>query len=121
MLRELWDERILHGEARTESLNRRPAKIESNVNSLLDRIIEASAPSVVNAFEARIQRLEEEKLANAQSIDGYVRPQRTFGDTPRTAIELLGSYWRLWEFKRMEDMHAVLKLTLCGPSGLCSQ
>ncbi len=111
MFETLWNRRADHAQARAKSLKRRVGDIERQVEHLLDRIVDASTPSVVRAYEARIQKLEEEKLVVAEAIAQQVEPARSFGETLRTALAFLANPWRLWASERLEDKRTVLKLT----------
>ena len=110
MFEEIWDHRLAFGEARAEELREQLQDIDKQVELLLDRIVDAKTATVMGAFEARIQKLENEKLVLTESITAIPKPLRTFDDTLRTALEFLSNPWKLWVSEHLEDRHAVLKL-----------
>lgn len=85
-------------------------KIEKQVAALLERILDASLPSVITAYENRIQKLEAEKLLIRERMTKTTRPARDFDKTVRTALGFLVSPWNLWCSERLEDKRMVLKL-----------
>ncbi|WP_248127530.1 hypothetical protein [Brucella pituitosa] len=85
-------------------------KIERQVSQFLERILDASVPSVIGAYEDRVRKLEEEKLAIRESMATVARPVSSFDNTLRTALEFLSNPWNLWNSERLEDRRAVLKL-----------
>ncbi|WP_131522903.1 hypothetical protein [Nitrobacter sp. Nb-311A] len=85
-------------------------KIEKQVAALLERILDASLPSVIAAYENRIQTLEAEKLLIRDRMTETTRPAQDFDKTVRTALGFLASPWNLWRSERLEDKRAVLKL-----------
>jgi site-specific DNA recombinase len=110
MFEELWSHRLASGAARVKVLQAELAKVERHETQLLDRIVEASAPAVVKAYENRIQKLAAEKVALGEKIANCGRPLKSFNETLRTAIDFLGNPQKLWDSERLEDKRTVLKL-----------
>ena len=110
MLKRLWDHQQSQGAAMGKALAAELIKIEKQVATLLERILDASVPSVIGAYENRIQKLEEEKLLIRERMAETKRPARDFDKTVRTALGFLASPWNLWRSDRLEDKRAVLKL-----------
>ena len=110
MLRKLWDHQQSHGASMSKALSAQLVKIEKQVAALLERILDASLPSVIAAYENRIQKLEAEKLLIRERMTETTRPARDFDKTVRTALGFLANPWNLWRSERLEDKRAVLKL-----------
>lgn len=110
MFKKLWDHRLASGETRTRSLKIELAKIEAQVEQFLDRIADANVPSVVTAYENRIQKLEDQKIVLAEKIASSGRPLKTFDESLRTALEFLANPLKLWETGHLENKRMVLKL-----------
>ena len=92
-------------------MQRELGKIEKQVEQLLDRIVDAQSATVVSAYGARIQKLEENKLILSESMESIGRPVRDCDDSLRTALQFLSNPWKLWVSDRFEDKQTVLKLT----------
>ena len=73
--------------------------------------MEAESSSVVNAYEKCIDQLQLEKEIMQEKIAKCGSPIRDFDDSFRTAMDFLANPYQLWDTGRMEDHHAVLKLT----------
>ncbi len=84
------------------------------MSTFLERILDASVPSVIEAYEERVRRLEEEKLAIRERMAQTKRPARDFDSTVRTALGFLASPWNLWRSDRLDDKRAVLKLAFAN-------
>ena len=82
-----------------------------SVQQHLDRIVEATVPSVIKAFEERIQKLESDKLLIEEKLAKTGQPIRAFDEMYRTALRYLENPFHIWELGRFEDKRAVLKLT----------
>lgn len=110
MFEDLWNHRLATGVERTKALRAELAKVERQEGQLLDRIVVASAPAVVSAYENRIRKLGEDKAAISEKIANCGRPVKSFDSTLRTALDFLGNPQKLWDSERLEDKRAVLKL-----------
>ncbi len=110
MFKDLWDHRLATGAERTKALKAELVKVNQQVDQFLDRIADASVPSVITAYEARIKALEDRKIVLAENIAKTGRPVRGFDETLRTAFDFLASPWNLWTSERLEDKRTVLKL-----------
>ncbi len=111
MFEDLWNRRLAQSEAQKATLKDELAAKEKQVGQLLDRILDVSVPSVIATYEARIRKLEAEKLLIEEKLASAGRPASTFGDTLRTALDFLSNPWNLWSLGRLEDRRAVLRLT----------
>ena len=111
MFKDIWMSGIGAQEARKQSLKTQLRKADKQVNQLLERIVEAESPTVIRAYEKRIQELEQDKLTVQEQIATCGRPVRDFDDTLRTALRFLAKPRQLWDSDRLADKRAVLKLT----------
>ena len=111
MFRDLWVHRAAQAETQAKALKDRLAKIDSQVSQLLTRILDTSVPSVIGAYEEKVQKLESDKLLIKERLATEGRPVSSFDDTLRTALAFLANPCNLWSSERLEDRRAVLKLT----------
>ncbi|MCT4654398.1 MAG: recombinase family protein [Cohaesibacter sp.] len=63
MFKELWDYQGAQAEKNTKAMGAKLDKVESQLSKLLERILDASVPSVIKAYEERVRDLELEKQA----------------------------------------------------------
>ena len=110
MFKDLWAHRLGHAAAQRKALETQLAKIEGQVSQLLARILDASVPAVIGAYEEKVRTLESDKLLIKERLASAGRPASTFDDTLRTALGFLANPWKLWSSERLEDRRAVLKL-----------
>ena len=81
------------------------------VAQLLTRILDTSVPSVIEAYEEKVQRLESDKLLIKERLATEGRPVSSFDDTLRTVLASVANPCNLWISERREDRRANLKLT----------
>jgi site-specific DNA recombinase len=110
LLRDLWSAKLATANEQIEQLRANLAKIENQVEQLLDRIVDAAGNSVIAAYEKRIRDLEMQKAETAEKISACGRPIASFSETYRTAFDFLANPWKLWHSDRLEDRRAVLRL-----------
>jgi site-specific DNA recombinase len=111
MLPKAWNQRAAQAAAIGRACEREMSKIEGQIATLLDRIMEASSQTVVNAYEKRITALERSKtLLNEKQVMSS-KPQGTFRDSFELAMEFLSSPWNLWNSENFEHKRLALRLT----------
>jgi site-specific DNA recombinase len=111
MFRELWNYRVFFQKNHSKSLQEDIKKTERKIEQLLDRIVEAEESSVISAYEKRISQLQLDKHVMQEKISQCGRPLRGFDESFRTAMDFLSNPYELWASDKLEDRHAVLKLT----------
>ncbi len=62
MLKDAWSQRMNQGEQAKAYLKRQIKELDKQQDALLERIVETSSPNVATAFEAKIGKLENDKL-----------------------------------------------------------
>ncbi len=110
MFKDLWHHQINYAQTRRRSLESELIKKERQVQTLLNRIMDAELPSVINAYEARIKNVEDEKIIIREKITNCGRPLKGYDETYRTAMCFLSNPYKLWASKQLEHKRAVLKL-----------
>jgi hypothetical protein len=71
------------------------AKIDASIDQFPDRIVEADNPSVISACEAKIAKLEKQKLPRYCKITA--NPKHSFEEMFELALRFLSNSWKLWD------------------------
>ena len=69
MFKKAWHAQSARAEEQSRHYQTELADTEKEINQLLNRIVDASSPRVVQAYEKRIDELEDKKLLLAEKID----------------------------------------------------
>jgi site-specific DNA recombinase len=85
-------------------------KVERQVEGLLERVLDATVPSVIAAYEERIRRLEADKVLIRERMLTAGKPRNSFERTLRTSLEFLSNLWNLWHSGDLVQQRTVLKL-----------
>lgn len=111
MFRRAWEQQGAQVRELHEQARQRMTAIEKQTASLLDRIVEASNPSVIARYEQRISELERERLVMAEKLEMEEPPRKRFEEMFELTLRFLSSPWNIWENGTPAKRQAVLKLT----------
>jgi len=78
---------------------------------LLDRIVEASNPSVVSAYETRIAKLEREKLLLEEKHASATRSRSSFEEMFELALSFFANPSKLWHSGSHLHRRLAIKMT----------
>lgn len=115
MFRDAWDMRLAQAGQVLKTLKANVAKLESQIDGLLDRIVETSNASVVSAYEKKIAKLEREKALAVEKLVASGKPRRTLEESFEHALQFLSSPWSIWNNSDLLGKRTVLRLAFLEP------
>ncbi len=101
MFEDAWDMRLAEACNTKQAVARQIKDVEKQIESLLDRIIDASSPSVVSAYEGRIAKLEREKIVLAERAVQIVPPKCRVEEFIELSLEFLARPWFIYDNDRL--------------------
>ncbi len=119
MFREAWDTRLAQAREIAATLKTDIAKIDRQIDHLLDRIVDAGSQSAVTAYERRIAKLEKDKLLAAERLAKKPGSQRDFDEMFELACRLLSSPCKIWINGDLALRRTVLKLAFAARPAYC--
>lgn len=111
MLKDIWEQRSSQALAFATDCRREAAKLEKQIEGLLDRIVDAGSDAVIRAYEKRISKMEREALVLREKAENAGRPKKSFEELFELAIRFLGNPRKLWETGDLNQRRLALKLT----------
>ena len=87
----------------------------ARIEALLDRIVDASSSSVIQAYEKRIDKLEREKIKLSEQAAMKVPPKGRLEEFIEHGLTFLGNPWKLYENGGFAFKRTVLKLAFAEP------
>jgi site-specific DNA recombinase len=111
MLSDLWEHQESRSQEQIEASKIELANIDSKRDKLVDKIVETDNQTLISAYETKINKLEETRVALSEKIEKCGRPVESFDQTYRTAMQFLLNPYKLWESGDIEDKRLVLRLT----------
>ena len=115
MFKRAWDMRLAQLAGTAQSLKGEVTRIEKQIEQLLDRIVDASTPSVVRAYEQRISKLEQEKILTQERMSNVGQPRHTLEESFEHALSFLSSPWNIWKNAGFAWKRTVLRLAFDAP------
>ncbi|APG47896.1 hypothetical protein [Phaeobacter porticola] len=67
------------------------------IHSLLDRVVDADTPTLIKAYEKRIEKMEREKLILDEKLQNNGKPMHTFDKMFEHALQFLSNPLELWK------------------------
>jgi hypothetical protein len=111
LFRRAWDQQSARLREVKEGLRRRVVELEKQSAALLDRIVEATNPTVIARYEQRIDELERERLIAAEKLEAKAGKRKSFDEVFKLTLGLLANPCEYWEKGTIAQRHTVLKLT----------
>ncbi len=115
MFKDAWNMRLTEAESAKKALEKQCKEAEAQIEGLLDRIVDASSPTVVTAYENRIAKLEREKIRLADRASRIVPPKGRFEEFIELSLEFLARPWNLYENGSLTMKQTVLRLAFPEP------
>ncbi|WP_088636192.1 recombinase family protein, partial [Phaeobacter sp. 22II1-1F12B] len=110
MFKDAWEQRLGQTQARSQSARTEIKKVEKQIDGLVDRIVETDNDRVVKAYEARIAKLEREKIKLEEFIENSGKPKHTFEELFELGLSFLASPWKIWNSGDYPLKRIVLRL-----------
>ena len=111
MFADAWSMQKAQAEEKVRTAASKIIGLEKQIAGLLDRIVDATNPTVFAAIEGRIASLEREKLVMREKLDSGRPQHRSFDEMFELALQFLSNPQKLWESGQLEHKRTVLKLT----------
>ncbi len=111
-----WARRSAQGSAARTALKDALVRIDHEIESHSTRLVEATSPTVMRAFERRISALEKDRLLAEEKLSAAGKPRLTFDEVFEHALRFLANPCKLWNSDRLSDRQTVLKLVF--PKGI---
>ncbi len=115
MFKDIWDGRITQWQTQRKAQKTELVRIESQISKTADRLIDTTSTATERALEAKIDKLEAQRVKTAEDL-AFSKPKpEDFQRKFRTALTFLTNPWKLWETGKSSDRQTVLKLVFDSP------
>ena len=110
MFTDAWEQRAAQAKHMLTCLKHDFAALEKQGDQLVQRIVDSESETVVRAYEAKLAKLEKDKLMVSEKLDQAGKPQRSFDEMFELACDFLSSPWKLWDSGQIHLRRTVLRL-----------
>ncbi len=115
MVRDVWDKRTAQADALKAELLKQVRAVDTRIATTLDRIMDSNSPTVIAAYEKRIEEMEREKLVLSEKATKNLKPRHSFEDIFELCGLVLSSPWKIWENGSFILRRTLLRLLFTGP------
>ena len=119
MFRNAWAQRTEQAAVLQVRLEKELAALDKQIGDLVDRIVDASTPSVIAAYEKRIAKLEQDKALIAEKLENCSQPRHSFEELFELACEFLKNPWKLWDSGQLTLKRTVFRLAFSEQVSYC--
>lgn len=119
MLQDAWEARMESASDAQLELKRQFKEIDNTIESLLDRIVDATTPSVVSAYETRLAKLEREKIVLNEKVSGALPPKGRLEECIELSLKFMSRHCKIYENICYTMGQIVPRLTLAEPLRYC--
>ena len=119
MFIDAWDQRGKQAASIKAGWTREITGLERQIDGLLDRMVDTSAPRAIQAFERKVDKLEREKMILEEKLANSGGPKRPARDMIELSLRFLSNPCKLWESERFDLQRLVLKLVFPEPLAYC--
>ncbi|WP_147405882.1 hypothetical protein [Litorimonas taeanensis] len=95
MFKTIWEKNLADAQNRQKAAQQKLNALETRVKALVNRIVKATQPALINAYEGELIKLESQRLAAEEQIEhlesqkGHESPD--FEGAYRTAMRFLSN------------------------------
>ncbi|UWQ51694.1 recombinase family protein [Leisingera caerulea] len=115
MFIDAWNMRETEALRDQEVLRDKLTDLNRQIERLLDRILDATNPKLVSTYEARLEKLEREKLVLGEQIERAVPPKGRLEEFIEPALDFLARPWNIYENGSLLLKRTVLRLAFSEP------
>ncbi len=112
MFRKAWDARAHSQQARKKMLEKERTTIDSEIEKLVDHIVEAKSAIVAQRLEERVCKLEDKKRVLDEKLANIGQPVKPFDQMYRTSMEFLKNPFEIWKLGGFTQKKAVTRLLI---------
>lgn len=114
MLKVLWEQRETNAKERAAYATRELQTVERKIEQLVARLVEADNRAVISAYEAQLQKLQDQKNLLTEKCASAGRPKKSFEESFRTSFAFLSNPRILWDSGRIEHRRKLVRLLFGG-------
>ena len=91
MLKVLWEQREKNAKEQASHATRELQGVERKIEQLVARLVETDSRAVISAYEAQIQKLQDQKNLLTEKCASVGRPKKSFEESFRTSFAFLSN------------------------------
>ena len=121
MFRDAWIQREKQAVAISDTYKKDVKAIDTQIESLLDRIVATNNSVIVSAYEGKIEKLDQDRRIIAEKMKNGAVPVGRFEDFIELPLNFLANPWNLWKSGQSILRQTVLRLAFSERIAYCRE
>ena len=121
MFEDCWRQLSAQDDELHDSYKKQIRSIEDDIDTLVQRTVQASNPRVIAAYEKNIESLEIDRLVLQEKMENPAKSRHTFSQLFELSMKFLSNPCKIWTSGRLELQRLVLKLVFLEPIPYCRE
>ena len=121
MFKDCWERFRLDAAASIKAVSDEMAAVEKQIAETVDKVVDATNPRVVKAFEKRIEELDRMQLVLRERAANAGQPVHPFSQMFELSMRFLSNPCVLWKSERFDVQRLVLKLAFSEHIPYCRE
>ena len=97
MFRHAWDARRTQAADIAAVTKRKITELEDEIGKVLDRIMATDNQTVIERYEDRVSKLEQESALLKEKLASKPEPKGAFEEKLELSLQFLSNPWKLWD------------------------
>lgn len=119
MFKQAWTMRRDQSKSVIASGKHKLAKLDKEIETVLDRIMAASSGVVIQRYESKVDSLERQKAGIVDKLANQKEIKGGFDEKLELALKFLSNPWKIWGKGTIHVRRTVLKLAFTSPIQYC--
>ncbi len=116
-----WNQRLAQSKYLLQSVKTELKGVEKQLDGMLERIVETDNPTLITAYEDKIEKLERQRLILREKAENPLPNKGTFEDSIELALWFLSNPWKIWDSGRYELRRILLRLAFADRMTYCRE
>ncbi len=110
MFRDAWDQRAAQTESAQKHLRTKLKTTETEIEKLIDKLIDSTSPTLGAVLEKRLAALETQKRLTEEALQKTTIPKHRYEELLELSLQFLANPYKLWKTGHLTHQRTVLKL-----------
>lgn len=115
MFKDAWAQRLSQAKETQALVKKQLRDVEKQIEDVLDRIMDASSASIISAYEARLEKLERQRLVLTEKAASALPKNGQLEKFIELSLKFLSRPCNIYKNGSYDMKQTVLRLAFAGP------
>tara|TARA_Y100000310_G_scaffold123562_2_gene122323 strand:- start:20764 stop:21354 length:591 start_codon:yes stop_codon:yes gene_type:complete len=110
-----FESKVIDVEAINERRAEKQKKVETEIKSYTELLLNTKSPAVIRVYEEKIEELDAERLRLGEKVKPKLKPDFDFGTALKQALEFVSEPYMMWNTDDLAQKRLVLRMVFEEP------